>query len=393
MDDHIDDHIDNDIERDFWHDEPTRRLGRTPVRPAVRNAQRDITGSVQRTRQHVAVVATPEPRRRRHADPLIIRLAVIVGLGVAMVPVALTLRHGADEVLRTASAAPMPTVPVGEPLAAAITVEITDAQVLVDPTQPPAPIQIASTTTEFDIDALPQAVPVKTQAPTTAVPATTSPVGRAGTSTPATTEPATTAPATTTTAVQPALAEAPVAKAVCSKSYQVASGDYWILIAGKVDVTVTQLLAANNATAATPLYPGRTICLPKGAATAGTAATVTTPAPKTSTVDPAVTTAAPTTTVPARVYSAGEVEAIIRDVWPDELEDEAIRIARRESNLRPAARNACCYGLFQIYYTVHKGWLGAIGITSAQQLFDPRSNATAGYTLYQRSGGWGPWAV
>jgi hypothetical protein len=97
--------------------------------------------------------------------------------------------------------------------------------------------------------------------------------------------------------------------------------------------------------------------------------------------------------VPARTYTAAEVEAIIRDVWPDDLEDEALRIARRESNLQPTARNACCYGLFQIYFTVHRGWLSALGITSAEQLFDPHKAATAGYALYQRSGGWAPWAI
>ena len=39
-----------------------------------------------------------------------------------------------------------------------------------------------------------------------------------------------------------------------------------------------------------------------------------------------------------------------------------------------------------------KGWLAGIGVTSGDQLFDPRVNATAAYTLYQRAGGWGPWS-
>ena len=97
--------------------------------------------------------------------------------------------------------------------------------------------------------------------------------------------------------------------------------------------------------------------------------------------------------MPRRVYSAAEVETIIREVWPDDLEDEAVRIARRESNLQPTARNACCYGLFQIYWSVHKGWLAQMGITSAEQLFDPAVAAKAGLALYQRSGGWGPWVI
>ena len=48
---------------------------------------------------------------------------------------------------------------------------------------------------------------------------------------------------------------------------------------------------------------------------------------------------------------------IIRDVWPDDLEEEAIRIATRESNLIPTVKNYCCYGLFQIYYNAHRTWL------------------------------------
>ena len=86
------------------------------------------------------------------------------------------------------------------------------------------------------------------------------------------------------------------------------------------------------------------------------------------------------------------VEAIIRDVWPDHLENEAVRIAKRESNLQPEVRNACCFGLFQIYYNVHRSWLADLGITSSNQLFDARTNAEAAYALYQRNG-WQPWAL
>ena len=85
--------------------------------------------------------------------------------------------------------------------------------------------------------------------------------------------------------------------------------------------------------------------------------------------------------------------SIIRDVWPDELEDRALEIARRESKYRPTAKNNCCYGVFQIYWSVHRGWLADLGITSAEQLFDPTLNARAALTLYQRAGGWGPWGA
>jgi hypothetical protein len=95
---------------------------------------------------------------------------------------------------------------------------------------------------------------------------------------------------------------------------------------------------------------------------------------------------------PSRSYSAAEVEQIIRDVWPDEIEDHALLIARRESGLRPTARNRCCSGLFQIYYLANQKFLVSIGVTSAGMLLDPVVNANAAYAMYVRSGGWGPWS-
>jgi hypothetical protein len=86
------------------------------------------------------------------------------------------------------------------------------------------------------------------------------------------------------------------------------------------------------------------------------------------------------------------VVQFIRDAWPDELEERALAIAQRESKLQPSALSGskCCYGLFQIYYRWHTGWLPQVGITSPAQMFDPGLNAAAAYRLYQRSG-WGPW--
>lgn len=101
--------------------------------------------------------------------------------------------------------------------------------------------------------------------------------------------------------------------------------------------------------------------------------------------------AAPKPAVPVRVYLRKEVEQIIREIWPDDLEARALAIVDRESNLNPRAKNNCCYGLFQIYYKYHKSWLPSVGVTSVSQLLDPRLNALAAYTLYQRNNGWGPW--
>jgi LysM repeat protein len=200
----------------------------------------------------------------------------------------------------------------------------------------------------------------------------------------------------------------------CAVDYTVVAGDFWLRLADAADVALAELLEANDASVDTPLYPGSEICLPAGA---------TTPAPPAATSQPAATappaTAAPTT-VPTRSERAtpepsanapttterttapdstpntdatpDEVEQIIRDVWPDELEEKALQIAFRESRFVPTAKNYCCYGLFQMYWEVHKSWLADIGVTDDQQLFDPTTNARAAYALYQRSGGWGPWS-
>jgi hypothetical protein len=41
---------------------------------------------------------------------------------------------------------------------------------------------------------------------------------------------------------------------------------------------------------------------------------------------------------------------------------------------------------------VNKSTLNALGVTSAEQLYDPRVNTEAAYAMYQRSG-WGPWKL
>lgn len=85
-------------------------------------------------------------------------------------------------------------------------------------------------------------------------------------------------------------------------------------------------------------------------------------------------------------------EDIIRAVWPDNLEDRAVRIAYRESRLTNHVRTWCCFGLMQIH-KIHLRWLGPLlGIWTVEQLYDPWLNAQAGYALYQRDG-WSPWAT
>lgn len=96
---------------------------------------------------------------------------------------------------------------------------------------------------------------------------------------------------------------------------------------------------------------------------------------------------------PPQPQPAMSVQDIIRDVWPDDLEDWALRIAKRESNYVPTVRNWCCIGLFQIFWTTHRHWLCPdLGICDLNQLFDPRTNAEAALALYQRNGP-GPWQL
>ncbi len=67
-------------------------------------------------------------------------------------------------------------------------------------------------------------------------------------------------------------------------------------------------------------------------------------------------------------------------------------MAWRESNHKPDVYNGwCCYGLFQMYYSVHQEWLRDFGVNQASDLYDARTNTIVAYELYQRSGGWGPW--
>lgn len=102
---------------------------------------------------------------------------------------------------------------------------------------------------------------------------------------------------------------------------------------------------------------------------------------------PAVRTSPPEPLSPAGSESA---EAVIRSVWPDDLEDWAVRIAYRESRLIPTAHNSCCYGLFSIYFKVHQGWLADYGVYQPSDLYNPETNARVALALYQQAGA-SPW--
>ncbi len=158
----------------------------------------------------------------------------------------------------------------------------------------------------------------------------------------------------------------------CAATHTARRGDSWWSIASKSPMTLKQILKLNGAAMSTLILVGRKVCVRAAAMPA---------VPVPSAAKPAV---------PVKVHSRKEVEQIIREIWPDDLEARALAIAYRESNFIPLAKNFCCYGLFQIYYRWHKGWLPSVGVTSAEQLFDPVLNTRAAYKLYQRNG-WGPW--
>ena len=152
--------------------------------------------------------------------------------------------------------------------------------------------------------------------------------------------------------------------AACTPNYVVKRGDSWWSIAQKSNTTLTAILRLNGAKKSTTIQPKDAICVP--------AAEVT----------------------PTETYTQKEIIQIIREVWPDDLEEKAIAIARRESKLNPnviGIPNNCCYGLFQIYYRWHKAWLPKVGVLRARQLLDPRKNAEAALEMYRRNSGWGPW--
>lgn len=160
----------------------------------------------------------------------------------------------------------------------------------------------------------------------------------------------------------------------CANTYTARRGDSWWSIAVKSNISLERILTLNKASMKTKILIGDDVCVPV--------------ANKSVADQPPATKVTTTST-------RKEVEQIIREIWPDDLEDRALMIAQRESNLKPYVVGGtanCCYGLFQIYYRWHTSWLPSVGVTSAKQLLDPRLNALAAFKLYQRNG-WGPWKL
>jgi LysM repeat protein len=387
----------------FWDDVPDSRVARWRAARTPRHteAQRDAVARGAGARHHhdelspssidptgsipvvssvvnsgvtSAVTATGELVRQAsgHVDPLLRRAGAVAIVIAALVPVALSLRSSHPSASALAPSASSVAESPAPTIAAATTVALAPTSV------------VAPRSTSVGTAAAPR-VSKPAHATRTATKQAATTVPRASTSVAA---PTSVSPRVTVATRTATVVPRPVPRA-CTSSYRVVFGDAWIVIANKVHVPLSKLLAANHATASTPIYPGRTLCLPAGARWSKPASTS---HAISHTISPTTSHAiSHPTYVPSRSYTRAQVIQIIRDVWPDALEDHAIFIATRESNLVPTARNFCCQGLFQIYYAVHAKWLAQIGITSADQLLDPRTNARAAYAMYQRSGGFGPW--
>ncbi len=162
----------------------------------------------------------------------------------------------------------------------------------------------------------------------------------------------------------------PIARAfatTCTQTHVAKPNDSWTRLAARFNTSLKSLLALNSAETNTPIFVGDSVCI----------------------------SSRQHTTSPIQQFTRKEVRTIIRDVWPDDLEEIALFIAKRESNFVPSAvggSSDCCVGLFQIYWSVHRTWLTTTGVTRAEQLLNPRVNAEAALELYRRNGNsWRPW--
>ena len=432
----------DDSSGDLWRDDTTGSLA--AIRDGVRAfrpqrvARQDPTGQVQRTRQHGLLSrrqapAAPTGREASRGelasswldddapaddfeqagpeteliplspvhplaeriglgavDPLLVRIGMVLLIGALLVPLALAMRSSGDETIGAGAPDTVVALTLTDGLSDAANGSQSDQPASdLSPVATPVPTASAPVAGSASVvDAVPAAAapsePSAAAASTSQSSADNDDVGDVAQSS-----------ATSNADAASVSAAAERVVPACPTTYVAGPGDSWYRIADAAEVAPGALLDENRATVQTVILPGDDVCLPAGATmptqpTTTAAAPVTTQAPTTApaTTAPA-TTQPPVTSPPA---SANDVQQIIRDVWPDELEEKALQIAWRESNYKPNAFNgSCCYGVFQIYWSVHADWLDDYGIYSSSDLFDADKNIRAAYALYQGSGGWGPW--
>ena len=321
---------------------------------------------IERLAQAKPVEAARKQWSLLNLDPFVSRIVLIVVGFALVVPVAWTTRRTSDDT----SARPSST-------------QLSESEQMSDGALTE---QVALQAPSSDVPQL-QANPVESVASTNTVEVTTSPAETVRDTSSSTTA----VPAVTALVTREAVTTVATTLPVCGSTYVVRPGDSWTLIADRASMTTSQLLVTNGAARGDMLYAGDELCLPPGARVVIPTTTVT--AAPSMTETPVTT----TTEVIPPAPSNSQAEAIIRSVWPDHLEERALKIAWRESNYRADVDNGvCCVGLFQIYWTVHRSWLGSIGVTSRTQLFDAETNARAALALYERAlvrrgDGWQPW--
>jgi hypothetical protein len=83
---------------------------------------------------------------------------------------------------------------------------------------------------------------------------------------------------------------------------------------------------------------------------------------------------------------------MIREIWPDDIEERALQIAYNEAKWRPDLNNWCCYGVFALYFKyVPADLKAAYGVDEPADLYDAWTNISIAYQIYLRSG-WEPWS-
>lgn len=353
-------------------------------------------------------------------DPLLARLGALVVIGVLMAPVALALRpsNSAAETIQSETPATEPTI-AGAPTSDNADVLDTSAP---ESNGAAAGAPVAAT----DGSSVDSSAVASSTGSSAAIAGSGTTAGSGGTASTneqagEVTVDAAAAPEAEVEIAPKALDEAATVDveaermtADCSTTYTATSGDSWYAIASAADVSPGALMSQNSATTDTVILPGDEICLPPGASiskpattaaptstgtnapttnAATTSATPTTaPVAKVTVTTATATTKPSTTTASSGPASVEQVKQMIRETWPQDQHEMAFFIADRESRFDPRAdNNFCCYGVFQIYFEVHKSWLDDFGVYTPSDLFDAKKNIAAAYRIYERSGGWGPW--
>ena len=223
------------------------------------------------------VTAERAARRGPGIDPLLARIGVVAVATALLIP--LMLNNGSDAtdtLLASTASAPTPSAVSDEGPPVAPTLFPADSA----PSHDGGPAASTSASSApLDISDLPRAIPVNP-------PAASAPNAEADAAIEDIEETAT----TSTESLQDGTAAAEISDAdstgsgsiddvaradapakrvepVCAIDYVVVDGDFWIRIADGAGVELDELLEANRATVQTPLFAGRTICLPAGSST------------------------------------------------------------------------------------------------------------------------------